>query len=261
MQLSTAAAWLDKEKNQNQDPKPQHSRSPPPLCCEANICLCLHREWVQSDFISRSKIAVVYRLHLRSAAMETRHPEHARQDVSSIRLRSSGTWTLLRLRWVRKTNSSKRSKKKKKVTNIVSGLHAASCFLFPGALMISNVTDQERTERQTRLTVGRSCKSDIRVKSVLKKPSDDHFTKVLMNQNKAPSPRVRLKILPQRISKSDMNGWVMQLRSETSCTEHASSSLLSGCQRNRATTRPRRVNRFHRSTPPLASTRRACWSP
>lgn len=98
MQLSTDAAWLDKEKNQNQDPKPQHSRSPPPLCCEANICLCLHREWVQSDFISRSKITVVYRLHLRSAAMETRHPEHARQDVSSIRLRSSGTWTLLRLR-------------------------------------------------------------------------------------------------------------------------------------------------------------------
>lgn len=185
MQLSTAAAWLDKEKirtriqNHNTAEVRLHfvvrrlsvrgetivnfTLNP------TNICLCLHREWVQSDFISRSKIAVVYRLHLRSAAMETRHPEHARQDVSSIRLRSSGTWTLLRLRWVWKTNSSKRSKKKKKkVTNIVSGLHAASCFLFPGALMISNVTDQEKTKRQIRLTVGRSCKSDIRVKSVLK---------------------------------------------------------------------------------------------
>lgn len=145
MQLSTAAAWLDKEKirtriqNHNTAEVRLHfvvrrlsvrgetivnfTLNP------TNICLCLHREWVQSDFISRSEIAVVYRLHLRSAAMETRHPEHARQDVSSIRLRSSGTWTLLRLRWVRKTNSSKRSKKKKK-----SNQHCEwppRCFLFP----------------------------------------------------------------------------------------------------------------------------------
>ena len=179
MQLSTAAACLDKKKKKIRTRIQNHHTAEVHLhfvvrrlsvrgetivnftLNPTNICLCLPWEWVQSAFISRSKITIVYRLHLRSAVMETRHPEHARQDVLSIRLRSSSTWTLLHLRWVWKTNSSNHR-------NIVSGLHAASCFLFPGALMLSNMTDQEKTERQTRLMVGRSCKNGIRVKSVLK---------------------------------------------------------------------------------------------
>lgn len=110
----------------------------------------------------------------------------------------------------RQTQVKDQKKKKSNQRNIVSGLHAASCFLFPGASMISNVTNQEKTERQTLLMAARRSRTNaIRVKSVLKSlrlSSDDRFPNVLMNQNEASSPRVRLKISPQSISKNDMKG-------------------------------------------------------
>lgn len=184
MQLSTAAAWLDKEKSEPGSKTTTQQKSASTLLwgvCQSEVKRLLISHWTPrtsvfvftgSGFSQPSFPGQRLRLFI---GFTSDRPRWQRDTLNtlvrmfrpSVSVRAALGRCSVCVEFERRTQV-KDKKKKKKVTNIVSGLHAASCFLFPGALMISNVTDQERTERQIRLTVGRSCKSDIRVKSVLK---------------------------------------------------------------------------------------------